>query len=607
MKSPPAGRAAAEAKSRATKIAARAGVAVALILLFIFLWNAYRRRFASADSELLHLTPLTSYPGIERSPSFSPDGSQVAFERRRPGASQSDICVLVVGSAESVDVAATPANEFSPAWSPDGSVIAYLRSSSETHMDLMLVPPTGGEPRKLTSITYPHPEELLDRSDLLAWSPDGNYVVFPDADTGENAALWRINPRSGQRGQVTFPGPRSWHSLPRISEDARWLAFREGDGQSASQVLAVALDGNGLPAGRQRLVIYGYNVGPLGWVGNQLLALPQTQDFAVERWLPSGNREMMKIASSGSPGTRLGSGALARDGKRLAVSVETIDGHVWQMDLSPSGPGLNARPLIESTHLDGGGDYARDGKHIVFVSTRSGDFEAWIAAADGSHLRQITHAGGVLATRFSPDGRHIVFNRADNKNYHLFVADVETGTMRCLMDHPRSDFDPHWSSNGDWIYFDSDRTGRQEIWKIRASGGEPIQVTHKGGFNAFESLDGKSLYFGRTEAGVGYVWRMSLPAGTEERLFPALVSGGGSLAMGARRLYFVRSANTYGYGQAVYAYELASGNIGKVLDVGAAVFYMSVSPDESRLLFGRGSISGADLMLVEGLPKSRPF
>jgi len=470
-------------------------------------------------------------------------------------------------------------------------------------MDLMLVPPTGGEPRRLTSITYPHRGELLDRSDLLAWSPDGNYLVFPDAGAGEYAALWRIKARSGRRGRMTFPESRAWHSVPRISEDGRWLAFRQNNGQYASQVLAVRLDSNGLPAGRQVLVIHGFNVGPLGWVGNQLLVLPQTQDFAVERWSPSGSLQVMKVASAGGPGTRLGSGALARDGRRFALSLDTIDGHVWQMDLSPDGEGLNARPLIVSTHLDGGGDYARDGKHIVFVSTRSGDFEAWIAATDGSHLRQITHAGGVLATRFSPDGAHIVFNRAESKNYHLFVTDVETGTMRRITDHPWSDVNAHWSSDGAWIYFNSDRTGRHEVWKIRASGGEPIQITRNGGVNPFESLDGRYLYFGKEESGVGYVWRMPVAGGTEERLFPALVNEGGSLAMGSRRMYFVRGPNTYGFGEAVYSYDLASGRIGKVAVVGAAVFYMSPSPDESRLLFGRGSISGADLMLVEGLRK----
>jgi dipeptidyl aminopeptidase/acylaminoacyl peptidase len=274
------------------------------------------------------------------------------------------------------------------------------------------------------------------------------------------------------------------------------------------------------------------------------------------------------------------------------------------MDLSPAGLGLNARPLIESTHLDGGGDYSPDGKRIVFVSTRSGDLEAWIAAIDGSHLRQLTHLGGVFHTRFSPDGRHIAFTRAESKDYHLYVADVDTGAVRRITNNAWADVDPHWSSDGAWIYFDSGRTGRQEVWKVGASGGEPVQITHNGGLNAFESADGKYLYFAREETGVGYVWRKSLTSGAEERLFPAIVMGG-SMAMGTRRLYFVRNPNTYGYGQSIYAYELASGHIVKVAE--APVFYLSVLPDESRLLFGHGAMPGADLMLVEGLPKSRLF
>ncbi len=357
---PSSAQAVAEVSRRSTSMSVRAGVAAALTLLLALLWIGYSRWSVSPASELLHLTPLTSYPGIERSPSFSPDGSQVAFERRRPGSSQSDICVLVVGSPDSVDVAATAANEFSPAWSPDGSVIAYLRSLSENRMDLMLVPPTGGEPRRLTSITYPHTSEMLDRSDLLSWSPDGNYLIFPDAEAGEHAALWRIDARSGRREQMTYPESRTWHTLPRISEDGRWLAFRQDNGQFPSQVLAVRLNGDGLPAGRPMLVIHGLNVGPLGWVGNQLLVLPQTPDFAVDRWSPSGNLQVMKVASAGAPGTRLGSGNLARQGRRFALSVETIEGHIWRMDLSAEGEGLNAVPFIVSTHLDGGADYSRE-------------------------------------------------------------------------------------------------------------------------------------------------------------------------------------------------------------------------------------------------------
>src|SRR5689334_831267 len=105
------------------------------------------------------------------------------------------------------------------------------------------------------------------------------------------------------------------------------------------------------------------------------------------------------------------------------------------MDLSAQGQGQHIRPFIESTYLDGSADYAHDGKHIVFISTRSGRHDVWIAAADGSHLRQVTHGGGMDNPRLSPDGTHVVSDLENGENYHLCVTDVETGTVRTLTDY----------------------------------------------------------------------------------------------------------------------------------------------------------------------------
>jgi Tol biopolymer transport system component len=46
---------------------------------------------------------------------------------------------------------------------------------------------------------------------------------------------------------------------------------------------------------------------------------------------------------------------------------------------------------------------------------------------------------------------------------------------------------PTWSHDGKWIYFSEDRGGRRELWRIRASGGEPEQITRTGsGFLGIE-------------------------------------------------------------------------------------------------------------------------
>ena len=56
---------------------------------------------------------------------------------------------------------------------------------------------------------------------------------------------------------------------------------------------------------------------------------------------------------------------------------------------------------------------------------------------------------------------------------------------------------PSWSYDGNWIYFRSDRSGSGQIWKTRADGREPTQLTAGGGYQAFESPDGKLVFYAK--------------------------------------------------------------------------------------------------------------
>ncbi len=59
---------------------------------------------------------------------------------------------------------------------------------------------------------------------------------------------------------------------------------------------------------------------------------------------------------------------------------------------------------------------------------------------------------------------------------------------------------PSWSHDSQWIYYCSNRTGRQEVWRVAAEGGKSEQVTSTGGFEAQESRDGRYLFFSRSRA-----------------------------------------------------------------------------------------------------------
>jgi Tol biopolymer transport system component len=79
---------------------------------------------------------------------------------------------------------------------------------------------------------------------------------------------------------------------------------------------------------------------------------------------------------------------------------------------------------------------------------------------------------------------------------------------------------PRWSGDGKWIYYGWNRTGRFEIWKAPDKGGNAVQVTHKGGWEAFESRDGRALYYTKNLDERDYLsplWKLS-SGSTHEQL-----------------------------------------------------------------------------------------
>jgi hypothetical protein len=70
--------------------------------------------------------------------------------------------------------------------------------------------------------------------------------------------------------------------------------------------------------------------------------------------------------------------------------------------------------------------------------------------------------------------------------------------------------------HGQWIYFCSDRSGRQEIWRMPFGGGTAQQVTDGGGFVAFESTDGTTLLY--TKGHSGPLFAKPLSGGPERQL-----------------------------------------------------------------------------------------
>src|SRR5439155_1670769 len=144
----------------------------------------------------LRATPFTTLPGREKGPTFSPDGTRIAFSWDGNETNTPHIYVKLIGAGEPLQLTRHAGSDLQPAWSPDGLQIAFLRSTSMTVHNLYLVEALGGEPKCLT----PDPAYLAG----CAWAPDSREIVFSRRTGG--AVLWRVTITGGQPRPLNIVG-----------------------------------------------------------------------------------------------------------------------------------------------------------------------------------------------------------------------------------------------------------------------------------------------------------------------------------------------------------------------------------------------------------------
>jgi Tol biopolymer transport system component len=298
--------------------------------------------------------------------------------------------------------------------------------------------------------------------------------------------------------------------------------------------------------------------------------------------------------------------SVSRQGNRLAYAQQFLDTNIWRVELKGTKRTVS-RPtkLISSSKSDSAPQYAPEGKRITFRSDRSGSFEIWACEADGSNAVQLTNFNGPLTGSpcWSPDGKQIAFDARPEGNPDIFVISAEGGRPRRLTEDPAEEIAPSWSRDGRWIYFESNRDGSTQIWKMPADGGEARQVTKGGGSVAYESIDGKFLYYtkGRNLAGI---WRVPVEGGKEKLVLDTHKAGFWSAwTLVEKGIYFLTAEQL-----SRPAIEFFSFTTGRVTEVTALAKAfrpwtnpegLSVSADGRWILYTQEDRVDMDIMLVE--------
>jgi Tol biopolymer transport system component len=476
------------ATSAEARVPARSWIVGAAIVLLAaaILWLAVLR--IGDRPEPGRLQTVTSLPGSEEDPSFSPDGRFVAFSWTGPPPStKSDIWIKSVDGEAMRNLTNTPdLDEKWPQWSPDGQWIAFSRALKDGPV-VVKVSALGGPEQTIA-------ENAFD----AAWMPDARGLVMKWMGADRRPTLMYQILDTGVRRPIvrTPPGFADVHS--RISPDGRTLAFvRAGGGRSAVFLVPMA---GGEPA------LFGEwsagTVGGIEWMpdGREILAARPTASLRRVTRTPVGARGP-DLPLLGIPDDAAGL-SVARVGARyrLAVASGQPDVGVRLVDLqSPLRAGTITAdaPFCDSTRVDMPGQFSPDGSQVAFTSNRSRGWQVWVANRDGSGLRPVTQFqnAAMRGASWSPDGRRLVVAAMIGDRADVSIVPVDGGPIRRVAVGVADAIDPIWSKASRWIYFATTHTDRSGIWKIGADGNGLTRLTSELGFDPRESPDGRSVYF----------------------------------------------------------------------------------------------------------------
>lgn len=547
--------------------------------------------------------PLTSSPGRQNQVAFSPDGNQIAFVWGGPQEGTAHIYVKMIGTEAYLQLTHGSATDSRPAWSPDGRSIAFLRTTPGSRA-WYVTSALGGPERKIADV-FPYFD--LGDGNSAYFSPDGKFLAILDkASPAEPASISLLSLDHFTRTKLTTPpAGTTGDYYPAFCPDGSKLAFARAVSFSATDLYVLPLPG-GSP---KRITFDGLTIDGLAWTSDssEIVFSSRRGGSVNSLWrIPAAGGTPERVSTFGED---VISPAISHNGNRLAYTRLLDDMNIWSFSLDETGKLISKAPLIASTFRDSDPDFSPDGSRIAFASGRNGSFGIWASDSDGSNPRLLFDGGAYVtgSPRWSPDGRRIAFDTRANDpakagNPSIWTIDAEGGEAKRLTAAAETgDVAPSWSRDGAWIYFASTRSGTLQIWKMPSQGGRAVQVTHQGGFEGFESEDGKYLLYVRGREVPG-LWRVPTGGGEEVALTQRDQVGYWRCWRAVRGgIYFATA--TPPAGPRLQFLNLASGEIQNIASLpsppDATIPGLAVSADGRKLLLAQYDQRGSNIIMVE--------
>jgi Tol biopolymer transport system component/DNA-binding winged helix-turn-helix (wHTH) protein len=468
-------------------------LSLGLLLLLVLLVS---RRESVKPAGIVRTTQLTTTPGLDIFPAFSPDCGVIAYSSLRSGTFELFARQLAPGGRE-IQITADGAQNLQPAWSPDGKLIAY---HSRKRGGIWVAPALGGVARQLTDFGA-HP----------AWSPDGAWIAFQSetpADLNQAAfgalppsTLWLVPARGGTPQPITKPGaPPGGHGLPSWSPDGRRLVFVTSD-IGLSEIWSVTPQGGELQRVRSGP---GTFYDPVYAPDGQTLFFSSASGnfhlwrMRVDAATGQSFEEPVELANTGQ--------ALARhltvsaDGRRLAYSSLTLTNNIGTVPLDPATATAQGEPRFltqDTNYRKTNHTFSPDGRYIAYNVWRMGaDGEIWLMEANGKEPRQLTTEAAALLG-WLPQGQQVLLMSKNTQEPRVFKIDVASGQQTTLGTYQAGVRMGRLSSDGQQLAYNSRASGAVNVWTLSLANNTAKQLTFDQIFNGFPcwSPDGQWLAF----------------------------------------------------------------------------------------------------------------
>jgi Tol biopolymer transport system component len=577
-------------------IAAVVGAAI-LLTLGIVGWRLRERDYFWKNPLAgAQFTRLTDWEGSEFDAAISSDGKFVAFISDKAGAF--DAWVIQLGSNDVLNLSRglipVPYGDrrrnvgFA---GDDAHVWIGVSRPGRTGQGTAawLVPTLGGNARP-----------FLSRAVSIAWSPDGERMVYNTADV---AQLMFVADRNGaNEKQILIGEPGNSNNYPVWSPDGRFIYFARGIGTLYDMDIWRIPSGGGMV---ERLTNHHSRVAYPAFLDERTLVYTASRPdgsgsvlyaMDIERGVPHavsfGLEEYISVAASA-------------DGRRLVATVANPTSHLWTVPITDHVVDEGAASRFSLPTVRAAAPRFGPGQ-VLFLSSKGGADGLW-SFKDGAatELWRSSEGTVVAAPAISPDGTRICFVVRHEERTHLYVMTADgTGSRRIAESLDARDA-PSWSPDGKWIAVVAYEGKEHPLFKVPVDGGTPVRLVGGVNMNPVWSPDGKFIVY--SEKGDG-PWCLLKAITPERQPFPLpkvrTVFGGNRYRFlpGGKALVLMQGSGKDDPN--FWLLDLVTGSLRRLTDLrpGFDMKSFDVSPDGKQILFDRFR-ENSDVVLIDLPPR----